>query len=104
MDIKKLIGARIKELRAKKGFTQEKLAEMMGINSKYMSGIERGNENPTLNTFIKLSDALEIEIGDIFSFLESQDLKKSKQLIRDYIKSASPKEITVLSKIVKSVL
>ena len=65
MDIKKLIGARIKELRTEKGLTQETLAEMMGINPKYMSGIERGNENPTLNMFIKLSDALEIEIGDI---------------------------------------
>jgi len=69
-----------------------------------MSGIERGNENPTLNTFIKLSNALEIKIGDIFSFLESQDPKASKKLIRDYLKSATPEQVKLMSKVVKSVL
>ena len=61
MDIKQMIGARIKEIRAKKGITQERLSERMEISPKYLSSIERGKENPTLNTLIKLSESLEVD-------------------------------------------
>ena len=44
MDTKQLVGARIKALRMKKGLTQEEFAEVVGINPKYLSGIERGKE------------------------------------------------------------
>ena len=48
MDLKQMIGARIKDIRTKKGLTQEQLAEKIEINPKYLSSIERGLENPTL--------------------------------------------------------
>jgi len=48
MDVKQMIGSRIKEIRTKKGFTQEQLAEKIDISPKYLSSIERGKENPTL--------------------------------------------------------
>jgi DNA-binding XRE family transcriptional regulator len=57
LDIKQMIGARIKEIRTKKGITQEQLSERMEINPKYLSSIERGKENPTLNTLIKLLES-----------------------------------------------
>ena len=55
MNIKQMIGARIKEIRVKRKLTQEQLAEKTEINPKYLSSIERGLENPTFNTFFKLS-------------------------------------------------
>ena len=66
MDVKQMIGARIKGIRAKKRISQERLAERMEINPKYLSSIERGKENPTLNTLIKLSESLEVDLGEIF--------------------------------------
>jgi DNA-binding XRE family transcriptional regulator len=57
LDIKQMIGARIKEIRTKKGITQEQLSERMEINPKCLSSIERGKENPTLNTLIKLLES-----------------------------------------------
>ena len=54
MDVKQMIGIRIKDIRNRRGFTQEELAEKIDINPKYLSSIERGKENPTLNTLIKL--------------------------------------------------
>ncbi len=68
MDTKKLIGMRIKEIRRSKGFSQEQLAEKADINSKYLSRMERGTENPTLDMLIKLSNALEIEMWEMFDF------------------------------------
>jgi len=63
MEVKQLIGLRIKNLRRSKGLSQEELAEKMGISPKYLSSIERGKENPTLDTFIKLAEALNIVIS-----------------------------------------
>ena len=67
MDVKEMIGARIKDLRTAKGITQDRLSELVGINSKYLSSIERGKENPTLNTILKLAEALDAKVDDIFA-------------------------------------
>ena len=66
MDIKKMIGERIKELRGRKNVTQEQLSEKVEINVKYLSSIERGKENPTLDVFIRIAKALDVDIGNIF--------------------------------------
>jgi transcriptional regulator with XRE-family HTH domain len=66
MDTKKLIGSRIKQLRRTQKYSQEKLAEIAGINSKYLSSIERGAENPTLDLFIKLAQALKVDLRELF--------------------------------------
>lgn len=61
------IGQRIKELRRAGGLSQESLAERMGISSKYLSSIERGKENPTLDTFIGIATALDVELCELFN-------------------------------------
>ncbi len=104
MDIKKLIGLRIKELRNNRGLTQEKLAELMGINPVYMSGIERGKENPTLNTLINLSNALDVEIGDIFASLESFDPKKARIKLEKIAQEATPEQLKLISKLLNVVI
>ncbi|BBO73123.1 transcriptional regulator [Desulfosarcina widdelii] len=76
MEIKQLLGARIKEIRKKRHLTQEQLAEKVGINPKYVSSIERGKENPTLDTFIKIAESLEVGIGDLFNRLEPENPKR----------------------------
>jgi len=67
METKKLVGMRIKGLRRGKGYSQEKLAELAGINAKYLSSVERGEENPTLDLFIRLSQGLKIDIHEMFN-------------------------------------
>ncbi len=66
METKRLIGLRIKSLRRGKGYSQEKLAEITGMNPKYLSSIERGAENPTLDLFIRLSQGLKVGLDEIF--------------------------------------
>ena len=79
METKKLVGMRIKSVRRGKGYSQEKLAELAGINAKYLSSVERGEENPTLDLFIRLSQSLKVDINEIFNIeYESQ----SPQMLR----------------------
>src|SRR3989338_7076055 len=66
METKKVVGMRIKSLRRARGYSQERLAEIIGINPKYLSSIERGEENPTLDLLMRLSQGLKVEMQEIF--------------------------------------
>lgn len=58
-------GKRVREVRKSKGISQERLAEMAGIDRSYMGNIERGEKNITLKKAYEICDALEIEIQDL---------------------------------------
>lgn len=79
-DRRRLLGARIKELRVERCLSQERLDEMMGANVTYVSSVERGKENPTLDFLIKIADALEADLVDLFAFewlkMSERDLRK----------------------------
>lgn len=68
MDNKKLLGKRIKEIRKHKGLTQEKLSEMIDIETSSLSGIESGRFFPSLHVLDKMSSVLEIELVEFFKF------------------------------------
>lgn len=103
MDTKKLIGMRIKELRRSKGLSQEQLAEKADINSKYLSRIERGTENPTLDMFIKLANALEVEMWEMFDFGHVVSNKELKGAIQNIAKTADERTLRLALKILRAV-
>ena len=68
MNIKVLLGKRIKEIRLKNGYTQEKLAELAGIEIPSLSNIENGKNYPSHETLEKLSNALNVRPFELFLF------------------------------------
>lgn len=58
-------GKRVREVRKSKGVSQERLAEMAGIDRSYMGNIERGEKNITLKKAYEICDALDIEIQEL---------------------------------------
>ncbi len=58
-------GKRLREVRKSKGLSQEKLAELAGIDRSYMSEIERGEYNISLLKLYQICDALEVEAKDL---------------------------------------
>ena len=104
MDLKQMIGARIKEIRTKKGFTQEQLSERMEINPKYLSSIERGKENPTLNALIRLSESLNVDLGEIFSFIQVEDPVVSKSMIISLLDEADREQLKLFFKLISVVI
>jgi transcriptional regulator with XRE-family HTH domain len=103
MDRKHLIGLRIKELRKHEGLSQEKLAGEMNISSKYLSNIERGKENPTLDTFMKIADGLHIELSEIFNYAPEKSSKEMRTMIADLIKGSDKKQLKLFAEIVKAI-
>jgi transcriptional regulator with XRE-family HTH domain len=57
----KLVGDNIRHYRKKRGFSQEKLAVHADTNDRYISSIERGKKNVTLETLIRIGKALDVE-------------------------------------------
>ena len=54
------IGLRLKEARLKKGLTQKDLSNVSGISITYVSEMERGLKMPSINTFVKIIEALDV--------------------------------------------
>ena len=64
-DIKKLVGARIRQRRLQRKLTQEQMAEKAEINNTYYGRIERGEANASLELLAAISDALNTTIADL---------------------------------------
>lgn len=64
-------GARLRELRLEKGWTQEELAARSGIEFSQVGRIERGVINTSLSTVFILAKTLEIDVRDLFDFKAS---------------------------------
>lgn len=64
--IQQAFGQRIRELRLKKGWSQEYLADRADRHWTYISSIERGERNVTLAVIADLAQALGVEVRDLF--------------------------------------
>ena len=63
-------GKRIKKLRNARSISQEKLAELASVHRTYIGMIERGEKNITMLSMLKLANALEITLSDLFEDFE----------------------------------
>ena len=66
--VKILFGKRVKLLRLQAGLSQEAFALKCGLDRTYISGIERGLRNPTLEVIALIASGLGIEIKDLIEF------------------------------------
>ncbi len=73
MEFKKDFGKRIKYLRNKANFTQEKLAEIVGIDTKHVSHIETGRSFPKADLIDKFANAFGVNCEELFSFAKEKD-------------------------------
>lgn len=67
-----LLGGRIKELRIAKGYTQEYMAERIGISRQKYARIENGVNSITLEILAKVSLLLDVMVGDITKVIDVQ--------------------------------
>jgi len=99
MSQKQFLGARIKGIRKKvrPRLSQEALAERVGISTQYLSNIERGRENPTLDVLIGLAKELKVSLGELFDFGDKVSLK-------ELLKRVKPQEAELAKRIIKLIL
>ncbi len=97
---KNYIAKKIKEYRKKSGLTQAELAEKIDIGTKQISRIEVAEFYPSLSTFFKIVDVLNIDINDfVVSSVKDNNHKVRKRLL-DVIYNASDEELEFYDRLV----
>lgn len=69
-----LLGARIRELRLKRGLSQQALAERVGIPQTHVSAIEVGAKFPNFMTVLRFAVALECKVTDLVRVFDKVDV------------------------------
>lgn len=64
----KKFGKNVKIERIKNDWTQEKLAEILDVNTNYIACIECGRQNMSLGKILELANALEVDIDVLLNF------------------------------------
>ena len=98
MNNKKLLGKRIKELRKNAGLTQEKLAELIDIETTSLSGIESGRHFPSLPTIEKIANNLNVELKVLFNFNHLLPVETMKTNIINNIDKLEDEKIIFIHK------
>ena len=67
-DFYKLLGKNIKNRRKQLGYTQQELADKLGISLNFMGKIEVAFSKPSLDTLIKIAEELDTNISELRNF------------------------------------
>lgn len=84
-DVKKIFGDSVKARRNQLGFSQEELAERADLHRTYISDVERGARNVSLQSIVKLARALEISVSALFPHTEDADTNNGKPAGSDVV-------------------
>jgi transcriptional regulator with XRE-family HTH domain len=64
-DLKETVATNIRRLRHGKGWTQEDLADRVGLSARYVGQIERGQASMTITVLGRIANALEVEAAKL---------------------------------------
>ncbi len=100
MDLKKKFGTRLKLIRKRNLLTQEKLAELTGIDSKHLSHIETGQSFPSAKLIENLARVLEVNSEDFFINSESKNRDVLAQEIVSLLKQINDRDLKIIHNII----
>ena len=90
-------GNRIKELRERAGFTQNKLAEWAGVSQTHLRRVELGQQDITIGQLQLVCDGLGITLAEFFNVGEETET------LTDVIAKLTPKQKQLLTEFLKSI-
>lgn len=79
MDMRQLVGNRVRQARLGRGWTQEVLAVKSGFSQQYISGLEAGQRNPTIITIHELALTLGVSHLDLVSPMGAAKIKRTRR-------------------------
>lgn len=87
-----MIGKRVRELRVKKGMSQQELGSAIGVTKVSICGYESGGRIPNLDNLIKLADTL----GTTTDFLLGREITVTNEENKTYIGSVSYEDVCLI--------
>ena len=71
-DEQRALGRALRELRARRGLSQEELGKRARLHRNYIGAAERGELNPTLRTLLKFATGLRMPLSEVITVFERQ--------------------------------
>ena len=69
---RELVGRNVRRIRVAKGISQERLAFDSGVDRSYLGGMERGEENPTVDVLERIAKTLVVPLRDLFADVDGR--------------------------------
>jgi transcriptional regulator with XRE-family HTH domain len=80
-NLRRLFGNRIREFRKAKRLSQQGLAAKAGLHYTYVGSVERGESNISFDNMVKIADALEMPLKELFTFpINNQPITEIERL------------------------
>ena len=95
---------RIKEIRKSRKLTQEHLAELVGVDFRYISLIENAKSFPSCDLIEKLSKALDVSYKEIFDFDSDYSREELEKNFLHSINMMNDKNLKILYKFTQHLL
>lgn len=92
-----VVGSRIKEERLKREMSQQQLGDLLGVTKVSVCGYENGTRTPTMETFLKLIDILNIEPN----YILGRDVNVVCEEETKYVKKVSKSDLAIIKEIKK---
>ena len=97
MSLQQNIGVALRALRAQKGVSQEKLALETGIGRRYMSDIENGRRNVSLEIIERIANYFELSASDLIKKIEQVEYPPlTMKELKDFLGERGFKDAVVL--------
>lgn len=104
MDRKILVGRQVRRLRKLRQLSQEALADKAAMSAKYLSRIETGNENPSIDLLFRLADGLEVEPYEMLCFEDGELARQLRARAVKLIDDVPDKDIARVVGMLEAVL
>ena len=96
------VGQRIRKFRKAYNFSQEQLAEKVGVSTTHMSHIETGNTKLSLSVFVKIADVLSVQTDELLYDIPPINKTIIKNELAEILDSCSQQDICVLIEVLKT--
>lgn len=96
------IGQRIRKFRKASLFSQEQLAEKVGISVTHMSHIETGNTKLSLPVFVEIANALNVQTDELLYDTPEFNKTLLKQSVSDILDSCTVNQSYILMDVIKA--
>lgn len=81
-DTKRLLGARLKQIREEKGLRAEEVAALVGVSRQHLYNVEKGEFSPSVELLVGLAIAYHVDVADFWTFPTEHPRHQFRELAR----------------------
>ncbi len=101
---KELFGKRLKEIRTKRGMTQEELSNLLDIEWQHVSRLENGKNFPSCNILLSIANIFDIDIRELTNYDYLDKNKNLDESISKLLSIATEEQKQIFYKILNAIL